>query len=291
MRAVKPVVYLGDRFVDPGDARVSIFDRGYLFGDSIFETVRAYDGAPFALDAHLDSLVHASECTGIALPSRSELARLVHEALARSGLESAYLRITVSRGEGGSGIGTLGATAPVLSIIVREHVPYPASAYADGIDAVTLATRKIPAACLDPAMKTGNYLPNILARRELERHGLFEGVVLSVAGAVVSGTVSNLFLVEGGVLRTPDEASGCRPGVTRRIVLDLASALGLDAAVAPISPAELARAEEAFFTNTLMECLPVRHLDGRPLGSAASGSITRRLGAAYRAEVARTSSP
>jgi branched-chain amino acid aminotransferase len=284
---VSALVYLRDRFLDSSeDARVSLFDRGYLFGDSIFETLRAYAGVPFAVDAHLDRLEHAARVTGIALPrERSEIASLLQEAVRRSGCESAYVRITVSRGEGREGLATVGADDPVLSIIVRSYGGYSAEAYAHGIESVTLETRKVPAACLDPSMKTGNYLPNVLARRELERHGLIEGVVLSVDDRVVSGTVSNLFLVEAGALRTPDEASGCRPGVTRALVIELGKALGLGVVRAPIVPADFAGAEEAFFVNSLMECLPVRQLDGRALRSAEAGSITRRVHAAYQARV------
>lgn len=291
MSAVPAVVYLRDRFVNPSEARISLFDRGYLFGDSIFETLRVYVGVPFALDAHLDRLEHSSAVTGIQIPvARHALSALVGDAVTTSGLSSAYVRVTVSRGEGGSGIGTLGADDPTLSIIVREHVPYPAGYYDDGVDSITLETRKIPAACLDPAMKSGNYLPNVLARRELERRGLTEGVMLSTTDSVVCGTVSNLFLVRAGALQTPDEASGCRPGVTRAILLELAEACGLRPAAQPISRADLEHADEAFFANTLMECLPLRSLDGRGLRSAESGSSTRRLHAAYREAVVRATS-
>jgi branched-chain amino acid aminotransferase len=284
-----PLVYLGDRFLaSPDEAKVSLFDRGYLFGDSIFETLRAYTGRVFALDAHLDRLEHASAATGIRLPrDRAALAALVGEAVVRSGLSNAYVRITVSRGEGGHGLGTVGCDAPVLSIVVRDLTTYKPAAYELGIDTKVVRTRKVPASCIDPDTKTGNYLPSVLARRELEVDGMIEGIQLSVDGQVVSGTISNLFLVCGDRLRTPDEASGCRRGVTRGVLLDLARAMDVGTDVTPITVDDLGRADEAFFANTLMECLPIRRIDpyDRALRSAAAASITRRLLAAYREKV------
>lgn len=278
------IVYLRDGFVDAVEARVSLFDRGYLLGDSIFETLRVYDGRVFACDAHVDRLERASEATGIRIPrDRAALRVLVEAAVARSTLTTAYVRVTVSRGEGGVGLGTIGCDDPTLSIIVKDFVGYPADAYDRGIDTIILQTRKVPAACLDPALKTGNYLPNVMAKRELEAKRMIEGVVLSTTGAVVSGSVSNLFFVVGDELWTPDPASGCRPGVTRETVLRVARGLGLEVNEAPVSIGALASADEVFFTNTLMECLPVRTLNGRELASARDHSMTRRLHAAYRA--------
>jgi branched-chain amino acid aminotransferase len=292
---MRPLVFLKDRFLSPSeDARVSLFDRGYLLGDAIFETLRAYDGAAFAVDAHLDRLEHAAEGTGIRPPhDRASLAALIAEAIHRSGLASAYVRITVSRGEVGSyGLGTLAADAPVLSIVVRDLGGYPDHAYEDGIDTQIVRARKVPAACIDPTMKTGSYMPNVLARREIDGAGMLEGVQLSVDGLVVSGTVSNLFLVAAGQLRTPDEASGCRLGVTRAVLLDLARALGIPTQVGPITVEDLGQADEAFFANTLMECLPIRRIapHARPLASAAPSSMTKRLLTAYRENVRKLAS-
>lgn len=281
------VIFLEDRFLSSKEeAKVSLFDRGYLFGDSVFETLRAYGGRVAHLGAHLGKLERAGRVTGIALPLAGEaLARRVQEAVDRCAESSAYVRVTVSRGEGGEGIGTRSADRPVLSIIARAFEGYPQSAYARGVDTVTLAHRKVPAACLDPDLKTGNYLPNILGRREIEARGMLEGLVLSVEGEIVSGTVSNVFFVEGDRLLTPHLASGCRAGVTRARLLELASNVGLAPAERALRPEDVARADEAFFANTLMECLPVRSLDGRALGSASEGAWTRRLLAAYRDDV------
>ncbi len=285
---MEPVVYLNGRFLAAGEpATVSLFDRGYLFGDSVFETLRGYRGSPFRLEEHLRRLEYSAGAVGIPLPaSRAELAAVTREALARSGLDEAYIRITVSRGEGGGGIATAGCDRPVLSVVVKRLTPYPPEAYARGIRSAVVGTRKVPAACLDPAIKSGNYLPNIMARRELERLGMIEGVQLSVDGAVVSGTVSSLFVIRGDRLRTPSLASGCRPGVTRAAVLEVASRAGLRPCEDSLRVADLHDADEIFFANTLMECLPVAELDGRPL-EPAPGPKTRAVHAALRELIER----
>ena len=282
------VVYLGGRFLEPAESpAVSLFDRGYLFGDTVFETLRAYGGVPFRLARHLQRLEYSARALGITLPAASEeLDALVRAAMARSRLLDAYIRVTVSRGEGPGGISPAGCDRPVLSIVVRPLEPYPAEAYARGIRSEVVATRRIPASCIDPAAKCGNYLPSILARRELDRAGMIEGVQLAVDGQVVSGTVSNLFLVEGGRLRTPHLASGCLPGITRSAVLELAAGVGVVPSEERVDVPDLHRADEVFFTNSLMECLPVAQIGEHRLGEAP-GPWTRELHAALRALVTR----
>lgn len=279
------LVWMDGAFMAPEAAQVPLLDRGYLLGDSVFATARAYGGRIFRLAAHLATLEAAAAGLGIALaPSGAALGALVAEVLARSGLSEAALRLTLSRGVGPGGIATAACTAPRLSIWVRPYADASLVAGDAGIASATVATRRIPPACLDPAWKTGAYLPNILARRELERLGLVEGVMLSIAGAPVSGTVSNLFVVEGGRLRTPSLACGCRPGVMRAAVLELAARSGIAAGIGPLTQDDLAVASEVFFTNSLVEILPVASLDGRPL-AGRSGPVTAALMQGLRALV------
>jgi branched-chain amino acid aminotransferase len=276
------VIFLGDRFLETAEAaRVSLFDRGYLLGDSVFETLRAYHAVAFRLRAHLGRLKHSAEVVGIRIPRKSEeIAKVVQEGLRRSGLTDAYVRVTVSRGEGPGGIGTAGYNQPLLSVLVRPLHPYPPEAYLHGIRSRVVQVRKVPGACLDPTIKCGNYLPNILARRELEAKGMIEGVQLSIDGKVTGGTVSNVFLVNGSRLRTPDLASGILPGITRRALIEVAPTAGLEVVEEQIDVADLYQAEELFFANTLMECLPVGEIDGRQL-APAPGPRTRALQAAF----------
>ena len=273
-------------FASPEEAKVSLFDRGYLLGDSIFATLRAYGGSVFRLDEHLRVFAHGAEVLGMTAPRGDEVRAIVRECVARSGLVEAYLRITMSRGEGPPGLGIAGYDAPILSVIVRALHRYPAVAYAEGIASTVVRTRKVPAACFDPTLKTGNYLSAIQARRELSRTGMIEGIQLAIEGHVVSGTISNVFAVSGNVLRTPGVESGCRPGMTRAVVLELASSVGLIAREEPLDVADLLRADEVFFTNTVMECLPVASIDEVVLPKAP-GRHVQALRAAFEALVER----
>lgn len=272
-------IFLNDRFVAPDEAKVSIFDRGYLFGDAVFETLRSYGGMLFRPGSHLERLLAGAASLGIALPmAEEELRARLLETVVRFGSQDANVRVTLSRGIGGAGIAlaSAGAGVPTLSIIARPLERYGEDAYTRGIAAGTARARKIPDACLPSGIKTANYLSNVLARRELEQKHMIEGVQLSVGGRIVSGTVSNVFMVVGGRLVTPDVASGCRAGVTREAILGIARRVGVGCDERPVEAEELSSSAELFFANTIMECLPVANFDGRPL-PGAPGPVTRAL--------------
>ena len=271
--------------MQPADAKVSLFDRGYLLGDSVFETLRAYEGRIFRLARHVGMLERGAGELGIASPPASEVAAIVRATLDRSGLGDAYIRVTLSRGEGPPGLGVDGYAKPVLSVIVREFHPYPAEGYVRGIAAAVVGGRKSNTG-VDPSIKTGSCVQGIVARREAASKGALEGIQLGVDGHVVSGIVSNVFAVTGGVLRTPDTASGCRLGVTREALLELAGDLRIEARQERLGVSDLLEAGEVFFANTLMECLPVSVIDGSRVPDAP-GPTCRRLSEAFRALVAR----
>jgi branched-chain amino acid aminotransferase len=164
--------------------------------------------------------------------------------------------------------------------MLSHQLSYPADAYENGIQSKVVEPRRVPAACLDPTIKCGNYLPNILARRELERHGMLEGVQRAVEGHVVGGAVSNVFLIQGRRLRTPDRGSGILPGITRAALIEVAGEAGLDVSEERLQVDDLYSADEMFFANTLMECLPVAAIDGRAF-APAPGELTRALHRAF----------
>jgi branched-chain amino acid aminotransferase len=221
--------------------------------------------------------VEAARALGIeSTRQAAEVESIVSEVLRRFGLPEAVVRATLSRGEGPLGLSSAGYDRPMLSVIASPLRTYPAEAYRAGIRSAIVKTRKVPAACLDPGLKTGNYLPSVLARRELEARGMLEGVQLSVDGVVVSGTVSNVFLVVGDALWTPDLASGCLPGVTRQAVLAVADEVGVRARERRVEVTDLDKAREVFFTSTLMECLPVQGVEGREY-ECSRDSITSRV--------------
>ena len=284
----EPTVFLNDRFLEPDEpATVSLFDRGYLVGDGVFETLRVYRGGPFRLDAHLERLALSLDVLRIELKqTMPELRALVLDAVARSGLQDANLRITVSRGEGPSALSLVGADSPTLSIVVRQLHPYVAEAYRDGVASMIVTPRKVPAACIDPAVKSNNYLPSILARRELDARGMLEGVMLAIEGHVCSGTSSNVFMVKNAVLSTPSLDSPCLPGVTRAAVMECASSWRMVVLERRVTVEELLDADEVFFTNSIAELLPVASLDVHRY-AAGSNTVTATLAATFREMVER----
>lgn len=267
------------RFVDAGEgATVSLLDSGYLLGDGVFATMRGYDGRCFRAGAHLGELARGADRLGIGLPiALTALADEAHRAASEIA-GPAYVRVTLSRGATRGG--------PTLSIIARPlEVPTDAE-LTGGVVAVTVGLRRIPAACLDPTTKTTSYVAAVLARRDAEGRGAKEGLQLALDGSVAGGAMSSVFAVRGDLLLTPSPESGCRLGVTRAAVLELARGVGLEPREERLDPEEMFTADEVFFANTRFECLPVAVLDGRRLATAfpRTRAIRERLAALAREE-------
>ena len=273
------VVFLNGQFVAPEEAKVSLFDHGYLFGDGIFETLRAYDSHLFRIDQHLDRLFQSARYFALTIPaSAADLRKLCNEALQRSGLGNAYLRITVSRGIGERGIDPDACKSPTLSIIVKEVPLYPQECYQRGIVTRILSIAKINQDALSSRVKSCNYQNNILAKMELNQGNCIEGFLLNSHGCIAEGTVSNAFIVKNGILLTPSLSCGCLEGITRNAVMEVAKdRFAVPVQEGQLMPYDLYSADECFFTNTIMEILPVRSIDGRCIGKAVPGDITRRL--------------
>lgn len=272
------VVFLNGQFVAPEEAKVSLFDHGYLFGDGIFETLRAYERRIFRLDHHLDRLFQSGRYLCLSIPvSKEGLGKLCREALERSGLSQAYLRITVSRGVGGRGIDPDACKSPTISIIVKDVPLYPQESYQSGIATKIVGVTRKDEGALSGRIKGCNYQSNILARIELNQHGLIEGILLNTRGRIAEGTVSNTFLVKDRKLLTPSLDCGCLEGVTRSAVIEVARNLGIMVEEGELNHYDLYTAEECFFTNTIMEIMPVNSVDGRRIGTEAPGDVTRRL--------------
>ncbi len=272
-------VYFEDRFVsasDPAAARVSVTDRGYLLGEGVFATLRGYDGTCFRADRHLALLEHGAHAFGMTLPMSIErLADVADEAAAFTGASDAYVRVTVARG-GEDG-------RPILTVLARGFDVPSADEYLHGIPVTIVSTRRIPPACMDPRIKSTSYAPSVLARREAGLRGARDGIQLAVDGAIACGTMTNIFLVKNGVLYTPSLESGCRPGITREAIFDVAAREGVELQEQRIDPIALGEVDEVFFTSTRVECLPVASVDGHPIGrghyplTAALRAALRRL--------------
>lgn len=281
-------IYLNDRFLDDKEAVVSVFDHGFLYGDGIYETLRAYDGRIFMRSRHLARLRRSAALIQLALPlSEARWAALLEEALARNGLRDAYLRITVSRGAGDIGLDPALCPRPTIVIIAKPFQHPAPELYEKGVALVIVGVRRNHPATVSPQVKSLNFLNNILAKQEALRQGAFDGVMLHVDGSLAECTASNLFFVRHGTVQTPSLECGILDGVTREIVLQLARESGIPAAEGRYSPDALRQADECFLTNTSMEIMPVRAVDGRMPGHGSPGPVTARLRERFTANLAR----
>lgn len=275
------------RIAAPGEVALSPLDRGVLYGDGLFETMRAYGGRVFRLAAHLERLQAAAPVVRMALPwSKEELADAVTGLLVASGLGDAYLRLTVLRGEGPPGPAPPAEAVPHYFVIARSLVPYPERRYRDGATAIVAATRQNESSPL-AGIKSTSYLNHVLAIGEARDAGVDEALLLNNRGELAEGATSNLFAVRGDTLLTPPVACGCLPGIARAVVLERAPTLGLAVSPEPFSLPDLLAADEAFLTNSLMEVMPLVRVGDHPIGPGRPGAITARVASDYRALVER----
>jgi branched-chain amino acid aminotransferase len=284
---VATLVSLDGRLLPPARARISVFDRGFLYGDSIYEVLRTYGGEPFELEAHLRRLRRSAALIGLRLPlSMARLRARLAAALRAAGNRESYVRLIVTRGEGPIGLDPALAVHPHVIVLVRPLHPPPAEVYARGVSIRVVDVRRNLRQAIDPAAKTGNYLNNVLALREARARGGYEALMLDARGRVAEGSTSNVFAVFGRRVATPP-LDGILAGVTRDLVLKLARKLGHPAEERPLRRADLLRADELFLTSTLREVVPIARVDGRRVGRGAPGEITRRLLEAFRERARR----
>jgi branched-chain amino acid aminotransferase len=270
------------------EARVSVLDNGFTFGDSVYETLRTYGGRPFHLDRHLRRLRESAGRLSIALPiGDDEMARRVDAVLAQAGNAESYIRLIVSRGVGDISYRFERVAGPTVVVAVKSYEPLPERWYTDGIDVVVSPVRRNHRLALDPAIKSCNLINNILAMQDAQARGAQEPLLLNHDGDVAEGAGSNVFLVSKGGLLTPPLEAGILAGVTRALVLDIAHGLGLRAREDTVRVADLLSAEEVFITSTLKEICPVRAIDGKAVGPGRPGPVTQQLTKAYR-EYARS---
>ena len=277
-------VYLNDKFVPQEEAVVSVFDHGFLYGDGVYETLRAYHGRVFQLVEHLARLERSGSRLMLRLPvAREQLADLVRESIRKNQLQEASLRVTVSRGPGEIGLDPALCKSPTLVIITRPFQPYPDSFYLQGVSVIVARTRRNLPEALPPHVKSLNFLNNILANMEAKATGAHEALMLNQQGEVTEGTTSNVFAVQDGRLRTPAVDSGILAGITRGVVLRIArDDLGVETEEARLTVHDLYAADECFLTSTTQEVMPVTKVDGRMVGKGRPGEMTRRLHDSFR---------
>ena len=282
------VAYVNGAFVPKEEAKISVYDHGYLYGDGIFEGIRAYNGRIFRLDRHLDRLYDSARYLMLEIPlSKPEMSAAIVETVRRCGLRDAYIRPVISRGVGDLGLDPRKCKVPTVVIIVDTIQLYPKEAYERGLRAVTAAVRKVRPDAVSVQAKTLNYLNSILARLEANRAGVEEALMLQGDGYVCECSADNIFLVRGGEVWTPPAHLGILQGVTREAVMELARRQGLPMLERVFTLYDVYTADECFLTGTGAEVGPVVEVDSRRIAAGTPGPITQRLIAAFRDLVMR----
>jgi branched-chain amino acid aminotransferase len=274
------IVYLNGKLIPRPQATISLTDYGFLYGYGLFETIRAYHGQVFRLEDHLKRLSASAKILGLAVKTK-ELKSAVAETIGANRLASARVRLAISAGEGEMNADPTTCQSPTVLILAQKYTPYPQSVYEKGLRAVVSSIRRNSQSPL-ARLKSASYLESMLARQEARRAGAEEAVCLNDKGFLAEASMSNIFIVTRGLLRTPGLDSGVLAGITREIVLELASRRGIPAREEDIRPEELFEAEEAFLTNSLIEVMPLTEVDGRKIGSGKMGAISGAILKAYR---------
>jgi branched-chain amino acid aminotransferase len=283
-------VYVNGAITDSGSAVISVFDRGFLYGDSVYEVLRTSGGRPVDLDRHLERLRRSAAGIEIGMPDAEELDRAIADTLDAAENPESYVRIVVTRGAGPITLDIAAAEKSSLVLIIRPLVMPAAELYESGATLAIVGVERTSRRAFDPAVKSGNYLNNIMALAEAKRAGAYEAIMCSPDGRVAEGSTSNLFVSRGGRLCTPALATGLLPGITRQRVLALARAAGMTTEEGDLLPDDVRAADEAFITSSIRGVMPVRAIDGRTIGDGAPGPATRRLMelyAGFLAQVAR----
>lgn len=282
-------IWLDGKLVPKHEALVSVFDHGLLYGDGCFEGIRTYGGRVMKLQSHLTRLYESAAHLRLTPPfPREVIEDAVQKTLAANELREGYIRLVFTRGVGGLGLSPFKCPKASAFIIADRIDLYARSAYDSGL-AVIIANRpRVPRACLDPAIKSLNYLNNILAKVEAIDRGAMEAIMLNLQGEVTEGTGDNVFLVKNGQLVTPSVESGLLHGVTRRFVMsDLAPAIGKHVVERAVRPEELFKADEVFLTGTAAEIIGVTSINKEVVGRGQVGPVTRALMAGFAARIAR----
>lgn len=275
-------IYLNHAFVPDKDAVISVFDHGFLYGDGVYETIRSYGPRIFMRDQHLARLVRSAEGIGLTIPIPMKAwPDILHEAMARNEVGThewdAYLRITISRGSGDIGLDPALCPSPTVVVMAKRLVAPAPHLYETGVKLIVASTKRNLPSALSPQIKSTNFLNNILAKREAIAAGSFDSILLNWEGHLTEGTVSNLFFVEDGCLRTPALECGLLDGITRAVTIQLAKELKIPVQEGHYTVDQLRRADECFVTNTSMEIMPVASVDARPVGNGNPGPLTIRL--------------
>lgn len=285
------IIYLDGAYLPQEEAKVSVFDHGLLYGDGVFEGIRAYNGRVFRLEEHLDRLYDSAKTIDLAIPiAKAEMADTIREVLRRNGLRDAYIRPIVTRGVGDLGLDPRKCAKPTVIIIAVEWGAMYGDLYEKGLTAVTVSIRRTPAEAMPPNVKSLNYLNNILAKIEANCKGGDEAIFFDTNGYLSEGSGDNIFVVKNGEIVTPPTLNNLR-GVTRLVALECAADLGITVVERNMGYFDLYSADEVFVTGTAAEVGPIVTIDGRTIGNGRPGPITRQLMSAFKTATSTSGTP
>src|SRR5664280_1151947 len=277
-------IYIDGKYYDERNAKISVFDHGLLYGDGLFEGIRAYNGRVFKLKEHIDRLFCSAKSILLKLPmAHAEIMAAVVETCRRNRIRDGYIRLVVTRGVGTLGLNPNRCKNPSVIIIAGKMQLYPPEFYERGMEIVTVPTTRNLHSALNPAIKSLNYLNNILAKIEANNAGVEEAIMLNAEGFVAECTADNLFIIKHDALFTPPNSAGALYGITRGTVMELAEQSGIKVSESNLTRYDLFNADECFLTGTGAEIMPVIKIDGRVIGSGKPGALTRKLTEAYHA--------
>jgi branched-chain amino acid aminotransferase len=285
-------IFINGKYFTEKTATVSVFDHGLLYGDGIFEGIRAYNGRVFKLKEHIERLYHSAKALLLEIPMTPEaMMKAVVETCRKNRLRDCYIRLLVTRGPGSLGLNPKRCKNPQVIIIADKIQLYPPAMYAKGLDIVTVPTTRNLTNAVNPAIKSLNYLNNILAKIEANNAGVEEAVMLNAQGFVAECTGDNIFIIKGDELLTPPLSAGALYGITRGVVMELGRAAGLRVREADLTRYDLFIADECFLTGTGAELIPAVKIDGRVIGNGKPGKVTKQLVRAYRDLTQTTGEP
>ncbi|MFO0792806.1 MAG: aminodeoxychorismate lyase [Candidatus Brocadiaceae bacterium] len=275
-------IFLNDAIVEDTAGHLSTYDRGFLYGDGLFETIRAYSGKPFRLADHIERLSNSAKYLDIPfLQTTQEIQNIIEQLLELNNVTDAYIRMTLSRGWSVNGFIPAQKCYPTFVIQVKEISLYPGPLYKTGVSLITSPVRR-STSCPISRHKTLNYLTNYLQKKEAIHRGVHDVLVLNTDGYIAECSVSNIFIVEKGVVITPSLMANILPGVTRKIVMELCAKNGIHVSEELFGLERVLSADEIFLTNSLMEVMPVSRIDGKPIGRGVPGVTTVTLHERYR---------
>ena len=285
-------IYIDGQFYAKEDAKISVFDHGLLYGDGVFEGIRAYHGRVFRLTDHIDRLYDSAKAILLTIPlERAEMERVVVESCRVNGIKDGYIRLVVTRGVGDLGLNPNKCPKATVFCIATGISIYPPEVYQKGLKIITASTQRIGPASLSPAIKSLNYLNQVLARIEGNLAGADELIVLNHEGYVAECTADNIFIIKKDSIMTPPVSAGALGGITRRAVMELGEKLGKPIQETNMTRYDLWVADEMFLTGTAAEVVPVREVDGRIIGDGKPGEVTRQFTEAFHDLTRSTGTP